>query len=66
MSTNIVINDDLLNNALKIGGYKSKKDTINAALQEFIRRRQIEDVIELFGTIQFDEDYNYKEMRTRK
>lgn len=66
MSTNIAINDDLLNNALKIGGYKSKKDTINAALQEFIRRRQIEDVIELFGTIQFDEDYNYKEMRTRK
>ena len=66
MTTNIAINNTLLNNALRIGEYKSKKDTINAALQEFIQRRQIEDVIALFGTIEFDENYDYKAMRNRK
>ena len=39
---------------------------VNTALQEFIQRRQIEDIIELFGTIEFDDDYDYKAMRKRK
>jgi len=35
MATNLAIDDRLLNKALEIGGYKSKKDTVNAALVEF-------------------------------
>ena len=65
MATNLAISDELLNNALEIGGYKSKKDTVNAALQEFIQRRRSEDVISLFGTVEFDEAYDYKKMRNR-
>ena len=66
MATNLAINDDLLNIALKLGGYRSKKDTVNAALEEFIRRRKGEEVIDLFGTVQYSEDYDYKQMRTRE
>jgi len=66
MATNLAINDQLLTNALEIGGFKSKKDTVNAALEEFVQRRRAEDVISLFGKIEFDENYDYKKMRNRK
>ena len=65
MATNLAINETLLNKALDIGGFRSKKDTVNAALEEFIRRRKAEDVINLFGTVEYENDYNYKKMRTR-
>jgi len=65
MATNLAINDQLLNNALEIGGFRSKKDTVNAALEEFIQRRKAEDIIDLFGKVEFDKAYDYKKMRTR-
>jgi len=65
MATNLAIDDRLLNEALKIGGYKSKKDTVNAALEEFIRRRKTNDLINIFGTIEYDQSYDYKKMRSR-
>ena len=65
MATNLAINDNLLNKALEIGGYKSKKDTVNAALEEFIMRRNANELIKLFGTIDYDESYDYKKMRSR-
>ena len=65
MATNLAIDDNLLKNALEIGGYKSKKDTVNAALEEFIQRRKAEDVISLFGKVDFDESYDYKKLRNR-
>jgi Arc/MetJ family transcription regulator len=65
MATNLAINDSLLNKALEIGGYKSKKDTVNAALEEFIKRRDAKELIKMFGTIEYDESYDYKKMRVR-
>ena len=66
MATNLAIDDNLLNKALEVGGFRSKKDTVNAALEEFIRRRKAEDIITLFGTIEYNKDYDYKKMRTRE
>jgi hypothetical protein len=40
MATNLAIDDGLLNLALELGGMKTKKDTVNTALQEFIQRNQ--------------------------
>ncbi len=65
MATNLAIDDRLLNKALEIGGYKSKKDTVNAALDEFIKRRKAKDLINIFGTIEYDLSYDYKKMRSR-
>ena len=65
MASNLAINDNLLNNAFRIGGYSSKKETVNTALQEFIQRRKSEELINLFGTIEYDSDYDYKKLRAR-
>ena len=39
MPTNLAIDDDLLNEALRIGGRKTKRETVNDALREFVARR---------------------------
>ena len=65
MATNLAINETLLDKALELGGFRSKKDTVNAALEEFIRRRKAEDIINLFGKIEYENDYDYKKMRSR-
>ena len=63
MATNLSIDNELMDAALKIGGLKNKKDTVNQALREFINRRKTADIIALFGKIDNDQDYNYKEAR---
>ena len=60
MATNLALDDKLLKLALKVGGFKTKKDTVNAALKEFIERHKQHEIIELFGTFPFDDDYDYK------
>ena len=44
----------------------TKKDTVNLALKEFVQRRQQEELLDMFGTVEYDKDYDYKELRTRK
>jgi len=58
MAENIEIDDALLEAALKIGGLKTKKDTVNTALEEFIKRRKAADIITMFGKVEYDEDYD--------
>ncbi len=66
MPTNLAIDDRLIAQAQKLGRHKSKKDTVNAALDEYIRRRKQASLLPLFGTIDYDPDYNYKRERTKK
>jgi Arc/MetJ family transcription regulator len=66
MATNLALDDRLLEEALKIGGKATKKDTVTEALQEYISRRKQARVAELFGTIDYDPKYNYKKQRRRR
>ena len=66
MATNLALDDNLLALAQKVGGMKTKKDTVNAALKEFIERRRQEEILGLFGTIEWDNEYDYKELRKSK
>ena len=65
MNLNQVKQDNLVNEALKIGGFKTKKETINIALREFINRRKQLEIINLFGKFDPDPDYDYKQGRSR-
>jgi Arc/MetJ family transcription regulator len=66
MPTNLYIDQDLLETALKTGGLKTKRETVNLALKEFIQRRKNADILSLFGTVVYDADYDYKESRQRE
>jgi Arc/MetJ family transcription regulator len=64
MATNLAIDDKLLIKAQKISGLKTKKETVSIALKEFIQRRKQEEIIELFGTVDYG-NYDYKKHRTK-
>lgn len=63
MATILALDDALLNKALKIGGQKTKKDTVNEALREFIVRREQKNVLDLFGTVEYFDEYQPKKAR---
>jgi len=66
MATNLALDDHLVIEAQRIGKHKSKKDAVNAALAEYVRRRKQLDILKLFGTIDYDPSYDYKAERRRK
>ena len=65
MATNLAIEGELLARALEVGGEKTKKATVNKALREFVARREQQRILELFGALEWDEDFDYKRERTR-
>jgi hypothetical protein len=64
MATNLSIDQQLLNEAVVVGGFNTKKDAVNQALKEFIQRRKQKKIIDLFGKMPADSDYDYKKGRT--
>lgn len=63
MATNLSIDPELLHEALEVGGFNTKKETVNQALKEFVQRRKQRQIIELFGNFPADDDYDYKQGR---
>ena len=66
MSTNLAIDDKLIEDARLVGQHRTKKAVVTEALQEYIQRRKQVEIIKLFGTIEYESDYNYKEQRKIK
>lgn len=65
MPTNLNIDDALLDEARRLGGKRSKRETVNEALQEYVQRRRQKKVLGLFGTLRWDKGYSYKDERGR-
>ncbi|MCP5520334.1 MAG: type II toxin-antitoxin system VapB family antitoxin [Verrucomicrobiales bacterium] len=65
MATNLDIERSLLEEAVSLGGHRSKKAAVTEALGEYIARRKQQGILELFGAIDYDEDYDYRKQRRR-
>lgn len=63
MRTNIVIDNQLIEQAMEISGLKTKKDIVNTALTEFVQRHNQKNLLDLAGKIKLAENYDYKAMR---
>ena len=66
MPTNLAIDDKLIEEARLIGLHRTKKAVVAEALLEYIQRRKQVEIINLFGTIEYQLDYNNKEQRKIK
>ncbi|PYY13280.1 MAG: DUF2191 domain-containing protein [Acidobacteria bacterium] len=66
MATNLGLNDELISEAQKLGKHRSKKEAVNAALDEYVTRRKQLGILKLFGKIDYDPRYNYKRARRMK
>ena len=65
MPTNLALDDRLIEEALRTGGHKTKKEAVTAALEEYVRRHKQLRLLARFGTIDFDPSYDYKKQRRR-
>ena len=63
MRTNIMINEQLMNEAFRYTNLTTKKDIINLALKEFVENAKKLSLLDLKGKISFADDYDYKAMR---
>lgn len=56
MRTTLDIPEDLIEEARRLLGFKSKTDTVVLSLQELIRRRRIEQLKALMGQVKLEID----------
>jgi Bacterial antitoxin of type II TA system, VapB len=63
MATNLALDDRLIADAVLVGHHNSKKAAVTAALKEYIQRHKQLEIIDCFGCIDYDPDYNYKAQR---
>ena len=66
MATNLALDDQLIEAARRVGRHRTKKEAVTAALEEYVRHRRRLRVLDLFGTIEFHDDYDYKAERRRR
>ena len=63
MPTNLALDDKLIDEARRIGRHATKKEAVTAALDEYIRKRKQLEILEHFGSVDFDPTYSYKKAR---
>ena len=63
MATNIELNEPLLSKAMRLGGIKTKKEAVNQALSEYVQRREQLKVLDFFGKVDLDPEFDYKSQR---
>lgn len=63
--TRVDIDDHLLQRAREASALSTPEQVVAEALEEFIRQREQLRITELFGTIDYDPDYDYKQQRKR-
>lgn len=65
MATNLQLDDALIEEAVKLGKHKTKREAVTEALISYNRHLRQLDILELFGAVEFDESYDYKAQRQR-
>lgn len=66
MPTNLDLDDKLIEKARRAGHHRTKKDAVNAALRDYVKRHEQRRIVELFGTIDFDPRWDHKAARRKR
>ncbi len=65
MATNLQVDDRLITKAVNLGKHKTKKAAVTKALIEYIDHLEQEKILSMFGTVDYDPEYDYKKQRRR-
>ena len=63
MRTNIILDDNLVQEAFKYSSANTKKELIHLVLKEFVEKKRRLNLLDLEGKIEFAEDYDHKKLR---
>ena len=64
MRTNIVLDDELVNEAISLTGIRIKRELVHVALSEMVERRKRKNLLDLSGKLQMRPDYEHKALRS--
>lgn len=64
MATNLALDDELIEEARQLGGQRTKKEVVTQALLEYVQRRRQSKLLDLFGTVDFEEGFDAKAQRS--
>ena len=65
MATNLQIDDALITQAVKLGRHRTKKAAVTQALTDYVHHLEQENILSLFGGVDYEPRYNYKKQRAR-
>ncbi|MBI4299287.1 MAG: type II toxin-antitoxin system VapB family antitoxin [Chloroflexi bacterium] len=66
MRTTLEVNENLLEDVVKLTGEKAKSKAVNKALKEYVRHKRIEELISMLGKIDLvDNWYELRHMEPR-
>jgi Arc/MetJ family transcription regulator len=65
MATNLELDDGLIVQAVKLGGHRTKKAAVMQALNDYVSHLKQEEILDLFGKVDFDPEYDHKRQRAR-
>jgi hypothetical protein len=65
MATNLQLDDQIVQEALRLSGKRTKREAVNEALLEYVQRKKQLEILEFFGTMEFDPNWDYKKERQK-
>jgi Arc/MetJ family transcription regulator len=65
MATNLALDDQLIEQAVKIGKHKTKREAVTTALQEYVKSKKRIGILDMFGKVDFRPDWDHKTARRR-
>jgi Arc/MetJ family transcription regulator len=66
MPTNLALDDHLIEEAVRVGDHRSKKEAVTAALKEYVKARARLGILDWMGKVEYFDDYDHKALRRRK
>ena len=66
MATNLALDDSLIEEAVRVGNHRTKREAVTAALQEYVQARKRREILDWVGKVDYYDDYDSKRLRDRK
>ena len=63
MATNLALDDSLIESAQLLGHHRTKREAVTVALETYIQRLRQQEMLDVFGTVEYLPDYDYKQQR---
>ena len=63
MRTSIVLDDELVNEAISLTGIRTKRELVHVAQNELVRKHRKKNLLDLAGKVNLRADFDHKGMR---
>ena len=63
MATNLALDDALIESAQALGHHRTKREAVTVALETYIQRLRQQEILDVFGTVEYLPDFDYKQQR---